>query len=929
MTRRFVLTSLNLFALLILPSLLFGQQKQPKIWRPWVELQRTATRDKHPVLPPPPKHLFTTTTHLDTAAFTPYPADFENVFAGDAIWIDIDNDGDLDVMVGGWNDSAYVTKIYRNDNGTFTDIHADLAQLGTERGVAFGDFDNDGDYDLAITGTVDTTGFTPASKIYRNDNGVFVDINAPIMQLYGGVATWVDYNLDGKLDLLISGSPDRGSTFYTKLYRNDDSTFTDSGLDFPGVWGASVDWGDYDNDGDPDLLLTGYGTWGVTVALFRNDGNTFTLIPTPCQAVNAGSVSWGDYDNDGYLDILLAGDPPGWDNNTFVAVYHNEGNGTFVYVPTNLPPLLLSAVAWGDYDNDGDLDIAISGWSSDSLNILKIFRNDGNGVFTDINADLTARYWGSVAWGDVDNDGRLDLLATGGTALTPYNVFYNQGGQIGRVYPQTTIYHNNTSSPNQRPSAPANTTALINDHSAQFSWDPAADDRTPRQMLSYNLRVGTSSGSSNIVGPSSNVSSGYLREPRVGNNNRILRRTLDNLPAGTYYWSVQSVDNSYAGSQFSTEQTFDVARPSNWQLISLPYTYPDTRKEILFPTATSNAFAYANTYIVQNPLENGKGYWLKFPPLTLPTIYSGGSLSTLDISLVHGWNLIGSIDHSIPVPSSSIVTSSFFGYNGGYTRVTTIEPGNGYWVKANTAGVLKLSGFNTPKQGTDAADLLNSLTVTDAFGRSQKLCFSDHLPTASPDSYEMPPLPVSGGFDARYASGRWLATPDQSPSPIVITAAAYPLTISWAHHEGSPAVLTVGTKQIVLKGEGATQVRNENTKISLWLDGAIQLPSRYSLGQNYPNPFNPSTMILYTLPEHVYVTLKIYDLLGREVRTLVDGYQEAGYKSVLFDATWLPSGVYFYRLSVMPLARRDLVPTDGRDGQAGSFTETRKLLLTK
>ena len=229
----------------------------------------------------------------------------------------------------------------------------------------------------------------PVSRIYRNDGDTFSDIDAGLQPVLGGVAAWVDYNLDGRLDLIIAGSPDRGSTFVTKLYRNYGTAFAHTGIPFPGVWGASVDWGDYDNDGDPDLLLTGYGTWGMTSGLFSNDGESFSYIALPFEPVDFSAVAWGDIDNDGRLDFVVSGNPPGWTGlNTFTAIYHSNADGSFELVPTTLPQLNGCGVAWGDYDNDGDLDLAINGWHDDSTNISKIFRNDGDGVFTDIGADL-------------------------------------------------------------------------------------------------------------------------------------------------------------------------------------------------------------------------------------------------------------------------------------------------------------------------------------------------------------------------------------------------------------------------------------------------------------------------------------------------------------------------------------------------------------
>ena len=94
-------------------------------------------------------------------------------------------------------------------------------------------------------------------------------------------------------------------------------------------------------------------------------------------------------------------------------------------------------------------------------------------------------------------------------------------------------------------------------------------------------------------------------------------------------------------------------------------------------------------------------------------------------------------------------------------------------------------------------------------------------------------------------------------------------------------------------------------------DSESQIPSNYYLMQNFPNPFNPSTLIKYSIPEQTHVILKIFDMLGNEIRTLVNKEQHAGNYEVEFNASFLSSGIYFYTL------------------QAGKYLQTRKLILMK
>lgn len=195
----------------------------------------------------------------------------------------------------------------------------------------------------------------------------------------------------------------------------------------PGVYDGTVEWGDFDNDGDLDVLLCGTVgiSSGVTKVMSNNGDNTFTDINAGLTGLVRGSASWGDYDNDGFLDILLTGHyeyrPSQFEviQYPLSKIYHNNGNSTFADIDAGLIPVQYGKGIWGDIDNDGDLDIIMTGLhivsSSQYDYITSIYRNNGNNSFTEIPFNLAGEANADIRTGDFDNDGDLDFIISGGS----------------------------------------------------------------------------------------------------------------------------------------------------------------------------------------------------------------------------------------------------------------------------------------------------------------------------------------------------------------------------------------------------------------------------------------------------------------------------------------------------------------------------------
>ncbi len=463
---------------------------------------------------------------------------------------------------------------------------------------------------------------------------------------------------------------------------------------------------------------------------------------------------------------------------------------------------------------------------------------------------------------------------------------------------------------------------------------------------------------------------------------------------------------------------------SGWNLISIPlvvggnppdYTYVWPELPLSnepYGWNGSALFAEVNPMI-------GVGYWGKFSD---PTIhhYVGTRIISLDISVISGWNLIGSISQSLAIsqigrtPPTMVLSKFWTMDNGAYQAATVLTPGKAYWVKSDVAGVLTLdptSTANYPPSSSpelppdppvftppDAPILLLPENGATLQPTNPTLVWT---PSVGASSYHLQ-ISTSSNFASIFQEHPFITTTSKSVVGLANTATYYwrvagtnvngdgewstdfhlstvnansppATTLSGTTSQGHPSLswLSVGsgitykvyrytcqglsdcnlTGTVKYSGPNLSWVDNyaivgqktdnaaywyyvtgtnsagtspKSNKKSFYMEteeeerahvgivpGEEASQGQYFLSENYPNPFNPATTISYTLPEDSYVVLKIYTPLGELVQTLVDGFEGAGDRSVLFDAKDLPAGVYFYQI------------------RAGNINQVRKMLFIK
>ena len=496
----------------------------------------------------------------------------------------------------------------------------------------WGDYDNDGDLDLLIIGRTSTSTSSQYAAIFRNDAGSLANIGATIQGLYDGDVEWVDYDNDGDLDFIVTGRYSGLTTGFSRIYRNDSSIFTEmTGITLPGVYNSSVDWGDFDNDGDLDLLITGQTsttTTSIISRVYSNTNGVLTLVLS-LQGVSQGDGKWADYDSDGDLDIAITGF-----RTSYFSIIYNNNNGNFTNINAPLFPCYQSDLSWGDYDSDGDLDLALIGFNGTTYS-CRIYRNNA-GSFSDIGAVLSGAANGSVHWGDSDNDGDLDLFYTGnnlskiylnnngtftdsGIPLVNLNNSFGKWGDFDNdndldlivfgssaVAPliRTILYTNTSSVPNTIPNPPSGLLFTGGNYidSIDISWSSGTDNQTVQNGLNYNLFLRKNGITQSIV-ESMSLQTGQRKIVNIGNRAENRSFSMNNLSIGTYVFGVQSIDASYKGSIFKVD-SFKIVGIITGS-ISSPICGADT---IYIPFIINDTLTTHTTFVAQ--LSNASGSFL-------------------------------------------------------------------------------------------------------------------------------------------------------------------------------------------------------------------------------------------------------------------------------------------------------------------------------
>ncbi|MEW6754878.1 MAG: FG-GAP-like repeat-containing protein [Candidatus Latescibacterota bacterium] len=773
-------------------------------------------------------------------------------------------------------------------------------------GAVFGDYDNDGDLDLFVSIGAGLSRQRDLNLLLRNDRGVYTNVNREAGltdSLPTHNAIWLDYDRDGYLDLYtgnladgnnVDADPtnDSDPTTRNKLYRNrGDGTFADVtadvGLDVqlhPG-WGGTnggMTAADLNDDGWPDLYV---GVWGDRNRLFLSDGQGGFREATTDEVDDEGhdyDVTVGDIDNDGDLDLFQAVD----DSRPVLLL--NLGGADFADVtesaglwgsPAAQP---LGTARFGDVDNDGDLDL-LTGWPA------QVFLNDGSGFFAaapEGSSGLAANAW-FPALADYDRDGFLDA-AFGFADMHSWRfggLYHNQGNGNHWLEVELVGVQSNRNGIGARVLATAGSARQTREILAGQGW---CQDEV---MAHFGLGERTRVDELEVRWPSGQVDvlAGVPADQRI----RLFE-------GGAAYWPVTPFaaampDSVVAGGRL--EARIDVqpalfgpgaaVRRATADLSALGATGPVP----LLPAADGTYGLRALLGPVPGPnglrqlsvdIEQSTGLGTSWAQVSRSVVVvPAADLVILDEGLGPGW--------ALETTGAMRVDPAATGPARRGSRLASLHnPGTDPWtVRFHSQPGVCLVGYRLRFAFRSEGATGRSLLLTLNTGRSKRL-----LPTVD--------LAAPGWQEVEFP-----------PDSLGLTSTD---TLSSLTFSGSLA----GT--FYLDDIRLVAARPSRPATAVVETQARPVPQAFGLQPNYPNPFNGSTVIRFGLPARGPVELAVYNLAGQRVATLVRGERGAGTHAVTWDGRAedgrpLATGVYLCHLRT--------------GGQASGRVQTRKLLLVR
>jgi hypothetical protein len=500
----------------------------------------------------------------NSISLTPVTSPFVGLENGAVSWGDYDQDGDQDVAVMGQGISGAVTKVYENKNGVFVDTNQNFTRVYAGD-IAWVDINKDGWLDLAVSGS---NGVAPLTKIYINDKGTSfastIDFGLP--QLFSSKMAWGDLDNDGDIDLAITGV-DASDKFQFNIYYRDNTQnkFTAesktintqsgpfAGNNYRGVIDGDIKIVDLDLDGDNDIVYNGASSDGspysntlINTYIKNSTSNTNSMMSNFSYKNSTIEVAKLNTIQNS-LSIISSG----IDSNGAIELYNSSIPGFIIpgnTITSTFPKLKNGDISVVDFNNDGFNDILFTGEDVSGTSQTKLYFQNSIGNFKLAPLNLEGLRNSTANWVDYDNDGDLDLFLTG----------------IGSTGAKTLLYKSDIK--NKRNTAPVIPSGLIAEDlgngKIKFQWTPPSDDYSA--SLGYVLRLGKTPGGTELSNTESNLKTGdrlITKQAPIYTNFYEMQ-----LDPGKYYWSVQAVDSGLKGGAFAAESTFTLTY--DWKILN-------------------------------------------------------------------------------------------------------------------------------------------------------------------------------------------------------------------------------------------------------------------------------------------------------------------------------------------------------------------------